>query len=218
LISIDKFLPLLAPLCPEAPETLTRQTIARSAQEFCRRTNILQDIATASAREQVGEYSVDLPNTQVQVNQLLGVAFRDTPMRLVGSQDVTLPMALRGEVDGVQVLYGLPQAAYFKTPSGDTFWLYPVPDVTTVGALTVRASFAPKLTATSLDDILFNEYADAVVNGAAFRLGSMPRQPWTNPNASQYGAVFEREVLKAKRDASMGRVKSTLAVQPRHFA
>lgn len=217
MTSIDLFLPLLAPMCAEASEPLMRQAVARSARELCQRTNILQDVTTASTRAQVGEYSVDTPSTQVNVHQLLGVAFHNQALNLVASSEVVLPLALRGAVGGVAVEYGSPREVYFKTPSGDAFWLYPVPDAGATDALTVRASFAPKLTATSLDDTLYLDWVDVVVAGAAARLLSMPRQPWTSPQSAVYAAQFEAGVIRAKRDASMGRVKSTLAVKPRSF-
>lgn len=217
MISLDLFIPLLSPLCPEAPEPLMRQSLARAARELCQRTNILQEVTTASTRAQVGEYTVDTPSTQVNVHQLLGVAYLNQPLPLVAAADVVLPLALRGNVGDATVEYGAPTAVYFKTPSGDAFWLYPVPETLQAGALTVRASFAPKVTATSVDDTLYNDWVDFVVAGAAARLLSMPRQAWTSPQAVMYAAQFEQGVARAKRDASMGRVKSTLAVKQRTF-
>lgn len=213
----QSFFPYIIPNAQGASEPLVAQTLRDVAHDFCRRTNLIQDIATVNARVGSGEYDVSSP-TQMQLANVLYVAYDNRPLRLVPAESVALPMALRGSVPSSTAHTGVPDSVYFKTPTGSTFWLYPLSDLDLSGAITVKASFAPSYRATALDDALFADWRTVLVAGTLATLMRMPAQPFSSPLASNFAAEYESGVYRAKREASVGRIKTSMAVKPRRFA
>lgn len=64
--------------------------------------------------------------------------------------------------------------------------LVPTPDV--AGTLKLEVVLKPSLTATGVDDALFNEYREAIVHGALGRLMLSPKKPYSDAQLGAYHA------------------------------
>lgn len=60
------------------------------------------------------------------------------------------------------------------------------PKPAAAGTLTMIVVLKPSPTATGIDDVLFNEYREAIVHGALARLMLSPKKPYTNAQLAQY--------------------------------
>mgnify|MGYP005764033663 FL=1 len=86
--------------------------------------------------------------------------------------------------------------------SGSLVWLAPVPSDTTTSSVIIRAQLKPTHSSTSCDEQVMNEYRDAVVNGALFRLLRMPGRDWSDlQGAGIYSGLFAEAVEIAERRA-----------------
>lgn len=217
--SLDLFLPHVLPSVLGASEPLVKQALVRAAREFCTRTNLIQDVFTVNEAAGVGEYDVDIPSQQ-QLLRLTAVMVDEREITLVPTVHVTRPTALRGEaVSGTEPMTGTPTAAFFKTATGSTFWVYPLPAEAGTESLTVRACYAPRLTATTVDDALYDDWLDTIVAGALMRLHAVKNQPFSSmPAATEGRQEFEVGVSRGKAEALRGRVVGSLHVRQKAFA
>lgn len=216
--TLDSFLPYVLPHALGASDPLVKQCLVRAAQEFCRRTLVIQEVFTVSQVAETGEYDVDLP-PQSQLLRLNAVMVGEREARLEPVVHATLPVALRGAAGGAEPQVGTPTTAYFKTATGTSFWLYPLPAEASADTITVRASYAPKLNATSLDDALQDDWLDAMTTGTLARLLATKGQPFSDPAASLMNKqMFEVEVSRARRESTTGRIVGSPRVRGRSFA
>lgn len=216
--ALDLFLPHILPHVLGASEPLVKQQLVRVAQEFCRRTLVVQEVSTVSLATGIGEYEVDVPS-QTKLLRLQKVMVNNQPIRLVPTVHVTLPVALRGAVGSATPERGTPTCAYFATATGSAFWVYPLPDAASADALTAVAAYSPTLSATQLSDALYDDWIDALAAGTIGRLLSIKGQPFYSPAESvPHKGQFEVEVSRAKREALTGRVVGSMQVSSRGFA
>lgn len=216
--TLDAFLPYILPHALGASDPLAKQCLVRAAQEFCRRTLVIQEVFTTSQAVGAGEYDVDLPS-QSQLLRLNAVMVGESRAVLEPVVHATLPVALRGAAGGASPQSGTPTTAYFKTATGKSFWLYPLPAEASTDTVTVRASYAPTLNATSLDDALMDDWLDAMAAGALARLLATKGQPFSDPVMSMaHKQAFEVEVSRGRREGLTGRIVGSPRVQGRSFA
>lgn len=109
--------------------------------------------------------------------------------------------------------------AYYNMPTSTSVRLFPLPVNQQVSStLTIRAAFAPTITATQLGDDLINIYAEAVTMKAKSILMLMAKQPWSDP---QMGAVYREDFMvkcdEAKIEMLHDRTQGSLRVSPRSF-
>lgn len=212
------FLPYVLVNVPGCTTPLAIQALRSAAIEFCTRSNLIQSIAKTSSTAAVDEYDVEvLP--QMKVARVLQVFYGTTELEIVPTLMVGTPQALRGTVDGAEPGKGSPRAAFFKTPSGSTFSVYPVPDESKTEVFTVRASFAPSRSASSVDDLLFDDWVEVIAAGAIGQLQAMPGQSFTSlSTAGAFFQQFSAGVARARIEASKGRVAGSMRVRPVSFA
>lgn len=215
--SIELFLPHLLPQCPGVADPTAKQALRSAAIDFCNRSQLIQEISTQTATAGQEDYDVDVP-AQTTLVRLLQVSYQTTPLTLVASARVVEPLALRGSVGSATPAAGTPQFAFFKTPSGGTFTVYPVPNITTVNILTIRAAFAPTRTASQFDDLLYELWLEPIVAGAVAILQAQAGQSYSNTSAAVMNKmIFERAVGMARVEAHKGRVVSSTRVRPVFF-
>lgn len=218
MTAFTSWYPLIAPSCPGVADPSMDLALVLAAQEFCRRTGWYQDVQTLNVAAGVGEYEIDTP-TGMELVAVKGVWFKSNMIKLVPAGEVMDAKALRGAVSGDSPEAGSPTAAYFKAPPDSAFYLYPLPESNAASAVTVRACYMPSMTAKSLPDELYAQWADAIASGAIFRLASTPNTPYFSPAAAQlHAARFEAALNRGSRESRLGRVQTSLAVRARPFA
>ena len=100
----------------------------------------------------------------------------------------------------------------------DSVILYPTPVSVAPASLEIYAVLAPKITATTLPDILADRYYEAISEGAKAIVKRMPNQPWSDPaRAADHYALFKTKIAEARIDFEYGLVAGSLTVKPRPF-
>lgn len=63
-----------------------------------------------------------------------------------------------------------------------------VPEPGADGTLTLKVALKPSPSATGIDDVIFNEYREAIMHGALARMMLSPKKPYSSPQLAQYHA------------------------------
>jgi hypothetical protein len=213
--SFDSFLPYILPYAPGASDLAVYQALRDAAIDFTKRSQIVQRV---SAHNVVATTQIYTPTavSDMQVNRIIEVWWNGRLLAGVAPEDVESDTALQGAAIGTNALAtGGPTHYFQKLPTDQTVSLYPVPDEALTNGLTIRAAFIPTLTAVALEDVLFNDYVEALAAGALMRLVLQPNEPYSNPPAAPaYKAVFEAGVNEAKRSRAKGKTSASRRVRP----
>lgn len=194
-------------MVPGCPQPAALQALLDTAIDFCDRTLVVRH-TTDPVPVRAGEptYDVDLPG-ETAVARILNVWYDGARLELAPAQAVT---AHDAHVAGGAV--GTPRAAYVIEPA--TVRVFPVPDLATDGLLTVQVATKPTRRAAQVDDILYDDWAEAIVAGALARLAVVPGTPFSNADlmvlgASQYQAGLNAAKLEARKGRVVGDVRVT---------
>jgi hypothetical protein len=101
---------------------------------------------------------------------------------------------------------------WFNETNPGAIQLSPRPDK--VYQINARVALRPLRTATTVDDQLFNDHAEAITSGALMRLFLVPGDLLNAPLAKAHAGNFEQHVHAAMLQARKGRTRSQMAVTP----
>jgi len=183
------------PYVPLCPDSLVEQNIRAAAIEFCERSKAyILDMEPFNTIAGVYEYDFDIP-TGTEVHQVLYMTHDGKDM------DPISPRSLELNYPDWRDRTGNPHVYLQKTPS--TFWIVPVAS----GSKQVIASVAlkPSRTSNNVDTTISNQYRDAIIYGALYRLLRMPSREWSDVGAAQeYLYQFNLEITQAELRARGG--------------
>jgi hypothetical protein len=209
VVPISAFFPRLLPSVLGCPEPLAQQALLDSAIEFCSRSlAVTTTLDAVTLREGIASFEVETP-TNTTIAQVLNLWFD-------GRQIDPSPFS---EATDVSATTGEPR--YFYGEDIDEVFnitLLPAPDRTVRSGVIVRAALRPTRSATTVHNVLFERYAQAVVDGAQAILLAIPDQPFSDETKAQVMAVRARAgANNARTDAMHGRVQSSMSVKMRAF-
>jgi hypothetical protein len=207
--SLDLFIPYVEIHCRGATEPLMLQYLRLAAQEFCQRAQIVQETFLTGTVAGDDEIAIETPSQQ-QFVRLHSVQWKDYLLAPTTTHDAPTNLYAPDSGD--------PKTAYLKSPSIGPISLYPIPDTTEADVVSVRASFAPTLTATQVADVLYTDWLEVIASGAVARLQDIPDQPFSARGPSVHLAKFERGINAAKHEAKRGRLYVSQRVKPVAFA
>lgn len=217
--NLSDLLKRMIPALPGCSEPMAVMVLAEVANDFCRRSCVLQTAEPQSLQAGVSEYDVDTP-PQTELARVMAVYVNGAWCKPVSTHLARSGADIIGAATGdTGIQVGTPWAYFMKTPTTPTITVFPQPERDAADALIVRAAFAPKLDATAIDDLLFAEWGDYIAKGATARLMLVPGQPFSNGPASEfYLKQYKMAVDKASIQARRGRAAASLRVVGRSFA
>lgn len=213
MVSLDSFMPRLAPYVVGVAKPLAHQALVDSAIQFCEETGVIR--ATLDPfTTLVGEATYPLmPAPHTEVSRVIKVWIGK---RLVYMAPEAATDDLRGATTQTDSTSGAP--LWGAVVEQDSITLVPTPDTADI-PVAVRAIIRPTRTASQLDSELFARWGEAIVGGAISRLAAIPGQPFSDPGQAQRGdALFWQGVSRAKVHATRGTTATPLAVRQRPFA
>lgn len=188
-------------LLPELPGCTTAMVdlhLLQVARDFCSKTACWQDnFPTITAQEDTLTYVLDTP----EVKSLLV-----RPLRLTIASELVWS-AIDPAADEDQPEFARDQPPFSINGDADeiTFTEQPVGDIVIFGAM------RPALNATTLPDLLLNDYLEAMRTGTLSRLMVMGNKPWTDRDlAGVYDAAYGRLATAAAVKAQGGNTRKPL--------
>ena len=207
MASIETLHPMIAPEVMGCPSIVIDNAVLRAAVEFCEKSTawrvLLDPIPLVDG---TAEYALPLPADSRLV------VIREKEVKLGGHalMPVSDPAILS------QTRTGVPSHYYQRTHGAVV--LYPTPASADGLALTIFAVLAPKLSATTLPDILTDRYYEAISEGAKGILKRMPNQPWSDPaRAADHYRLFQVKTAEARIEFEHGLVAGSMTITPRSF-
>ena len=209
MVPISAFFSRVLPHVLGCPEPTAEQAVLDAAIDFCERTLVVQhDLAPVSLVRGRADYALT-PPVSTEVAQVMSAWINGNRLHPVARKHY-------GQKSSYE---GIP-ASFVSLVRAETagLQLLPTPNEDLADALVVRVALRPTRSAVELPDVLLNEWADAVVAGALYRLHDVPAQPYTNEaKALSYMQRFYLHCTRAKAEANRGRVVSSMSVNMRSF-
>lgn len=203
----DSFYPYVQPYVPGCPEIVIESHLQEAAAEFCAKSEVWRfNIDPDYTSKNTSDYDIDVPTNAILENMLF-FYLDGRPLTHVSERHYSAPL----DSDG-NAVKGTP--TYFSTIGDESIRMYPTPEgkhvFTGVGVL------KPKLSATGVEDFIFETHGRSIAAGAIARLAEIPNKEWSNPDlAVRNSVVFDREICAAKgRDTR----RINLRVAPVGFA
>lgn len=210
----ELFLDEVLPHVPGCSVELALLAIKNSVIEFCEKSLILQrDADPVTVLANVSDYDLDA-DTGYKVVKVMKAWYKNTELQPIAPDEIVSPSAYNPNVVGSTASSQPPTRIYQKDDV--TFSLYPAPPERVVGAVTMRVALKPTRSSTEIEDVIYEDYAEAIGYGAKYRLMGTPAKPFTNPQAAGSSlAMFMQLVNSARQKAVRGYVRSSMSVQMR---
>lgn len=200
--AIQAFFGRVAPFVIGCPDPIINQAIIDTCIHFCEMSMIdrrrLDAVQTSAGSQSV---DIDLPPSTRAVRvlnvQLDGVNIEAAPDHVFNAEVV-----INGTV-------GKPMGYMY---SDGALLFYPTPDATYT--VSVQAALKPLRSSTTVDDKLFEDWADAIASGSIARLMAMPAD-WANgPLAALYQTAYTVGLNRAMLESSREKTRAILRVEP----
>jgi hypothetical protein len=189
-VTWSSFYPYVQPHLPGCPEIVIEAHLQEAAAEFLELSEIWRfDIDPDFTSKNTSDYPISVPTNSILEN-ILFLYIDGTPMTRVSDKHFSPPKLANGST-----VTGLP--SYFSIVGDTTIRMYPTPaGKHTFSGLGVLKT---KLTATGVENFIFETYGRAIAAGAIGRLAEIPGKEWSNPAiAAYYNAEFSNTAAKAK--------------------
>lgn len=107
---------------------------------------------------------------------------------------------------------------FYNLPDQDTIKIFPFTDQAANFDLYLKIVFKPKDGITSIDDVFYDDFRDAICGYAKSKLQRIPKKNWTDLEQANINAQTYRSGMgKAKIKHSYGRVTGTASIKPPSF-
>lgn len=202
------FFEYVIPDVPGCPAITAELAIKNAVIEFCEKSLILQeDHDPVTVAKGIIDYDLEPPLAQTLVVKIMKMFYREYPMDPISPDEVLSASLYNRLYPDARPEEGPPKL--YTQKNARTFTVYPVPKETERLAITMRVALKPTRAATQVDDIILEEYAETIANGALSRLLLQPQKPYTNANlAAVKDAMFKQGLNVARQRAVRGYVRS----------
>lgn len=209
IVPYTQWLPYVQVNVPDCPKALIVEAIRQKVIEFCQRSLFLrQELDSFYTVADDNEYDIPTP-VDTTIAQLLMLKVNKRELQPKTQDDLEeIYQDWRDQ---------LGEPKYFFLKNTYTAILVPKP----MGVYPVRLLVALKPTqaAQGVDEIIFEEYKDAIKHGALAYLMLMAEKTWSNPNMSAfYQSQFDAAITDSKMRAEKGyALRKTFRVKPNYF-
>ena len=211
-MKIEALFPYILPDVPGAPDVTVEQALRLSAIEFCVKTTAWDEIQDPMTLiDEQNEYEVEVPTGSrvVVVKNVWAINRELKPVTMTELQRL---------IPNWQVAQSTLPTYYNAPRDQGSLTVYPIPNEAQGAEITIRACYAPTLSATTLPDAMINRYLEPIVSGAKARLMTAPGKGWSNPALSAYHQKqFDDGVVRAKIDVIHDKTQGVVAVKPIRF-
>ena len=191
---LTPFVNLLFPYVPGATDIALMYALRRCAIEFCMRSMVWKTLVTADMVASQTVYTV-AADTDAVVSKVLAVS-------VLGGRLEPIQFDELAQIDNWNmVMAAMPTQYYLSQPGVVNLW--PIPTMTVTSGLLFQIVEQPSMTCATVPDFVYNQYGQAMVDGALAVLMSTPGKEWTNPEmAAWHRGEFEQQIAMAMQQAS----------------
>lgn len=210
----EDFFPYVLTEVAGAPEPVVVMAIRNACIEFCEKSLVLtRDHDPVTLVPGKVDYDLEPPGGYLVVKVMR--AWLDTRELNPAAPDfVSDPAVYNRLFSSYQSAPSTPQVYLQKEERSITVW--PVPDQRFRNGLTMRVALKPTRASTQIEDVVFEDYAEAIGHGAVYRLMSSVGKPYSNIEmAAVHKALFDQGINVARHRALHGNTRVDLRVKLR---
>jgi hypothetical protein len=218
---IDSLVPKVKREAPNCPSFIIVDEIRNTLIDFCINTDIyLSDLTLFQTVTGINQYEaadLDIPIGS-ELNHIIDIfsEFGESTVQLSEKSFTRLePKALIGS-PSIFDLYGKGRPKYYSQKDQETILFAPTPDKNY--SLYTLYSLKPTATATTIPNIIVNEYQEMIVHGALYRLQMMKDSPWSDVQAADLNKrLYDKGEAQAVRKSKYGLVGAPLTIRYQEF-
>lgn len=186
-ITWDKFYPYIQPYVPGCPEIVMESHLQEAAAKFFERSEVWRfDIEKDFAVKNVADYAIFLPSNEAVLENVYEIVLDGRCIPRITDRHLNSTAFTENACP-----------KYYSIYQDSSIKFYPTPDAkyefTGIGVLKT------KLTATGIEDWIFESHGRCIAYGAISQLTSVPNKEWSSPELSvYYHQKFLREADSAK--------------------
>lgn len=204
---LSDFYPYVMPSAPGLLESLADQVIRDICIDFCSKSIIIQrTLDPVSVVAGVPDYDFAPPDG-TRVHMIMQAWFLGNQINAINADTPYLKAELFNTLfPGAATAPGTPSHLIQKNDT--SFTLDMPPRETLALAITMRAALKPTRDAMEVDDLLLNDYAFEIGQGALSRLMKMPKQPFSDPITAptcEMAYVVARNAALIRANKAFGR-------------
>lgn len=211
----SSFLDYVLPHVPGCTQEMALLEIKNTIIDFCEKSLILQaDADPITTIANIADYDLEPPRDRLVV-KIMKVWFKKDLLDPYAPDEVDTP-SIYNQRSGAVVNKGDPR--FYIQKDARTFSVYPIPDKTSASAITMRVALKPTRSATTIDDLIYEEYAETVGRGAVSRLALSPGKPYSDDKLAAVSNALYTAGLNVARDrAQKGYVRASKQVKLRRI-
>lgn len=208
---LDNVLPHVPGCTPEMALLEIKNTII----DFCEKSLILQvDHDPVTAVKGIMDYDLEPPKDYL-VTKIMKAWYKGQELDPESPDEIKTP-SVYNQNSGYVVNRGDPRLLLQK--DARTFSVYPIPDETVKLSLTLRVALKPTRSAQTIDDLIYEEYAEIIGHGAITRLALSPGKPYSNAQlAAARNSLYLAGLNVARDRALKGYVRQSKHVKMRRI-
>lgn len=209
------FLDYVLPHVPGCTNDMALLEIKNTIIDFCEKSLVLQaDQEPVTIIGGINDYDLEPPRDRLVV-KIMKAWFKGQELTPTSPDEVKTP-SIYNQNSGYVVNRGDPN--FYIQKDLRTYSLYPIPKETARLALTMRVALKPTRSATSIDDFIFEEYAETIGHGAIARLALSQGKPYSDLKlAAARNGMYLTGVNVARDRAQKGYVRSSRHVKIRRI-
>lgn len=216
MTAIAQFRARVAPRLPGCLDVLIDQAILDAGIEFCDKSLVIRrDAIVVSTIAGTGTYALE-PNvgtTDTVVAFIFRAWSNEVELAPMSESDVQTPHGFQTFISGATKPRASPKGFSQSYMGGIT--LHPAPDG--VYNINARVAVRPHRLAASFEDEVYEDWMEAIIDGALARLYMFPGT-WSNPALAKFHSdKFDRAIASAQEEALRGNVAQNLRVTPVHI-
>lgn len=216
MTSYEDFLSRVLIEVPGCAEISALLAIKDTCIEFCEKSLILvRDHDPITVAKGEVDYDLEAPTDMVVV-KVMKAWMESKPIDPLYPDVVTDASVYNRLFSSFQAAPSLPQRYLQKSERTITVW--PLPDKAYPNGLTLRVALKPTRSSTSVDDVIYEDYADVIAAGALSRLLRSNSKPYTDLRlAEDRRREFMAGVNVARQRSGHGHTRSNLSVRLRRI-
>jgi len=213
MATLNSFYPYIIPHVNGCPEITVDTSLKSAIIEFCERTLIIQrDHDPVSIVKDIADYDFETPLSGHLIIKIMNAWHQGTPLNPISPDDVHDPTIYnKFALEDNTTLTGMPRNIFQKDER--TFTLLPIPDKTTSLSLTMRVALKPTRATTTVEDVLYEDYAEIIADGTLSTLMMSPNKKYSNTQMAGFHAMrFQQGINKVKQLSTKGYVRSSVKI------
>jgi hypothetical protein len=180
------FYPYVQPHLPGCPDIVIETHLQEAASEFCAKSEVWRyDIDKDFTSKNTSDYEIEVPTGAV-LEDVLVLYLNGQALKRVSDRHFDLPNTVSASRPTAFTIYQDTQVRLYPTPDGKYDF---------EGSAVIK----PSLSASGVEDFIFEAHGRSIACGAIYRLALIPGKEWTNPElGAYYKAEFHRHISEAK--------------------